>query len=111
VKTEFGKFAIVLQKTREKLSIAINEIDNADTRTRAIEKKLRDVRTLPEVEAQKLLGDLSDTGDDEVSIETDTGAGTSVSVNTVAEPELDVSVPAVEPEPEPVSIAMADDLE
>ena len=101
VKTEFGKFAIVLQKTREKLSIAINEIDNADTRTRAIEKKLRDVRTLPEVEAQKLLGDLSDTGDDEVEIE--------------AEPDMKVSasVPAVEPEPEsdPVNIVMANDLE
>jgi len=65
VKTEFGKFAIVLQKTKEKLSIALNEIDDADTRTRAIEKKLRDVQTLPEVEAQKLLGDLSDTGEED----------------------------------------------
>ncbi|GBU23942.1 DNA recombination protein RmuC [Fibrobacteria bacterium R8-3-H12] len=64
VKTEFGKFAVVLQKTKEKLSIALNEIDDADIRTKAIEKKLRDVRTLPEVEAQKLLS--SDVGEADV---------------------------------------------
>jgi len=91
VKTEFGKFAIVLQKTREKLSVALNEIDDADTRTRAIEKKLRDVRTLPEVEAQKLLGDLSDTGEEDVK-------ATAVEAS-------------VEPEPADVSVAMANDLE
>jgi len=93
VKTEFGKFAIVLQKTREKLSIALNEIDDADTRTRAIEKKLRDVRTLPEVEAQKLLGDLSE--DDEP-----TKAETVAEPVAVAEPE-----PVVAAEPEPVAVA------
>jgi len=105
VKTEFGKFAVVLQKTREKLSIALNEIDDADTRTRAIEKKLRDVRTLPEVEAQKLLGDLSE--DDEPT-----------KAETVAEPvaaEEPEPVAAAEPEPvvavepvaesEPVAVA------
>ncbi len=61
VKTEFGKFAVVLQKTKEKLSIALNEIDDADIRTKAIERKLSNVQTLPEVEAQKLLS--SDAGE------------------------------------------------
>ncbi|MDR2583836.1 MAG: DNA recombination protein RmuC [Fibromonadaceae bacterium] len=100
VKTEFGKFAIVLQKTKEKLSIALNEIDDADTRTRAIEKKLRDVRTLPEVEAQKLLGDLSDAGEDDVKATVEATVETTIE----AEPEPDVSVAAsveIEPEPEP----------
>jgi len=84
VKTEFGKFAIVLQKTREKLSIALNEIDDADTRTRAIEKKLRDVRTLPEVEAQKLLGDLSDAGEEDVKAETGAEIETETDVSVAA---------------------------
>jgi len=108
VKTEFGKFAVVLQKTREKLSIALNEIDDADTRTRAIEKKLRDVRTLPEVEAQKLLGDLSDTGDD-VETETDVSAADSTEIETKTETDVSV-VATVEPEPD-VSVAASAEIE
>ena len=114
VKTEFGKFAIVLQKTREKLSIALNEIDDADTRTRAIEKKLRDVRTLPEVEAQKLLGDLSDTGDTDDE-PTKTEAVAEVKIDDVAEMKVEevvVAEPVAEPEPiaaaEPEPIAAAE---
>jgi len=105
VKTEFGKFAIVLQKTKEKLSIALNEIDDADTRTRAIEKKLRDVKTLPEVEAQKLLGDLSNAGED-ADVEA-TAVETAVEPEPEPEPEPDMSVVAaasIEPEPD-VSVA------
>jgi DNA recombination protein RmuC len=56
VRSEFGKFGEVLQKTKEKLDAASKEIDNAGTRSRAIERKLRDVQTLPEAAAQKLLG-------------------------------------------------------
>jgi DNA recombination protein RmuC len=58
VRTEFGKFGDVLQKTKEKLDSASKEIDRAGTRSRAIERKLRDVQTLPEGKAQKLLGDV-----------------------------------------------------
>ncbi|MDR0668903.1 MAG: DNA recombination protein RmuC [Treponema sp.] len=58
VRTEFGKFGDVLQKAKEKLDSASKEIDNAGTRSRAIEKKLRNVQTLPEGETQKLLGDV-----------------------------------------------------
>ena len=58
VRTEFGKFGEVLEKTRVKLDQASREIDNAGVRSRAIEKKLRDVQTLPETQARKLLGDL-----------------------------------------------------
>jgi DNA recombination protein RmuC len=59
VRTEFGKFGDVLQKTKEKLDSASKEIDKAGTRSRAIERKLRDVQTLPEGKAQKLLGDVN----------------------------------------------------
>ncbi|MDR2101309.1 MAG: DNA recombination protein RmuC [Treponema sp.] len=59
VRTEFGKFGDVLQKTKEKLDSASKEIDRAGTRSRAIERKLRDVQTIPEITAQNLLEDVS----------------------------------------------------
>jgi len=48
VKTEFGKFADILAKTKKKLDEASNTIGSAEVRTRAISRKLRDVETLPE---------------------------------------------------------------
>jgi DNA recombination protein RmuC len=70
VRTEFGKFGDVLQKTKEKLDSASKEIDKAGTRSRAIERKLRDVQTLPEGRAQKLLNDIdTGTGDEESDTE------------------------------------------
>jgi len=66
VRTEFGKFGDVLQKTKEKIDSASKEIDKAGIRTRAIEKKLRDVQTLPEGKTQKLLGDIDFDDDEEV---------------------------------------------
>jgi DNA recombination protein RmuC len=59
VKTEFGKFAGVLEKTRKKLTEASNVIDQAGVRTRAIERKLRHVETLPGEQVQQLLGEAS----------------------------------------------------
>lgn len=47
VKAEFGKFGDVLEKTQEKLRQASETIDSAKTRTRAIERKLKDVQELP----------------------------------------------------------------
>jgi DNA recombination protein RmuC len=52
VKTEFGKFGDVLDKTQEKLHQASDTIDSAKTRTRAIERKLKDVQELPSSEQQ-----------------------------------------------------------
>ncbi|MDG2539499.1 DNA recombination protein RmuC [Dyella jiangningensis] len=71
VKTEFGKFGTVLEKTRKKLNEASNVIDQASVRTRAIERKLRGVETLPGDEAQQLLGEapaLEESGEDDVEI-------------------------------------------
>lgn len=47
VKTEFGRFGDLLEKTHKKLGEASNTIDDAVRRSRAIEKKLRDVQQLP----------------------------------------------------------------
>jgi DNA recombination protein RmuC len=43
VKTEFGKYADVLAKVKKKLNEAQTTIDSAETRTRAIQRKLRNV--------------------------------------------------------------------
>ena len=55
VRTEFSKFGMVLEKTSKKLQEAGNHIDQAAIRTRAIERRLRDVQELPRGEAEALL--------------------------------------------------------
>jgi DNA recombination protein RmuC len=56
VKTEFAKFGEILAATRKKLEQASNSIGDAEVRTRAIERQLRDVEALPPAEAADLLG-------------------------------------------------------
>ncbi|MEG1890088.1 MAG: DNA recombination protein RmuC [Clostridia bacterium] len=63
VKTDFGGFAQVLQKTQEKLQQATDSIDTAFVRTRRIEKKLRKVEALDRGEASQLLD--NDDGEEE----------------------------------------------
>jgi DNA recombination protein RmuC len=58
VKNEFGKFGLVLDKTRKQLDAARNSIDSAGVRTRAIERKLRDVESLSSDASQLLLEDV-----------------------------------------------------
>lgn len=57
VKTEFGKFGAVLEKTRNQLDTVTKSIDAAGVRTRAIERKLRSVESLDSGQSQQLLGD------------------------------------------------------
>ncbi|MGN6329314.1 MAG: DNA recombination protein RmuC [Rhodanobacter sp.] len=67
VKTEFGKFGAVLDKVKKNLDQASNQIDATGIRTRAIERRLRDVETAPGEVTQQLLGDdapVLDEGDD-----------------------------------------------
>ncbi|MBO7565872.1 MAG: DNA recombination protein RmuC [Bacteroidales bacterium] len=47
VKTEFTTFGDILDKTRKKLNEAANVIDSAGVRSRAIERRLRDVEDSP----------------------------------------------------------------
>ncbi len=56
VKSEFGKFGIVLEGVRRKLDQAANTMDEAAKRSRAIEKKLGNVHELPSLEARALIG-------------------------------------------------------
>ena len=55
VKTEFAKYGEVLAKVQKKLQEATNTIDTAAVRTRAIQRKLRDVQELPAADAQNVL--------------------------------------------------------
>jgi DNA recombination protein RmuC len=52
VKSEFGKFGDILAKTRKKLQEAGNVIENAESKSRNIERKLKDVDALPTAAAK-----------------------------------------------------------
>lgn len=55
VKTEWTKYGEVLGKIQKKLHEASETIEDAQTRTRAIGRKLKDVQTLPASEAKMIL--------------------------------------------------------
>ena len=61
VKTEFGKFGDVLDGVQKKLVEASNKIEQTGVRTRAIQKQLRDVESLPGEDSVRLLGMPADT--------------------------------------------------
>jgi DNA recombination protein RmuC len=54
VRTEFGKFIDVLARTKAQLQTVANSIEAAETRTRQIERKLKDVEALPGDQAELL---------------------------------------------------------
>ncbi|HTL75935.1 MAG TPA: DNA recombination protein RmuC [Casimicrobiaceae bacterium] len=55
VKTEFTKFGEVLAQTKKRLDSVSTSIGEAEVRTRQIARRLKDVETLPEPEAMRLL--------------------------------------------------------
>ena len=55
VKNEFGKFGEVLAKVKTQAQSVLNTIDSAETRSRAMDRALRKVETLPDAAAQALL--------------------------------------------------------
>lgn len=61
VKTEFGKFGIILEKTHKKLLEASNTIEDASKKTRTIQRKLKNVQELPTGD----FGAITENGDDE----------------------------------------------
>jgi DNA recombination protein RmuC len=65
IKGEFKKFGDVIDKVQKKIQEAGNVIDTARTRTRAIEKKLRQVQELPAAEAKAMLADAGGFGEGE----------------------------------------------
>lgn len=56
VKTEFRKFGEIVDSTRRSIDAAANKFKDIGVRTRAIERKLRDVEELPAADAADLLG-------------------------------------------------------
>lgn len=56
VKTEFGKFGDILAATKSTLERAAKNIEQAETRTRQMSRKLKSVEALPSETAQLLLG-------------------------------------------------------
>jgi DNA recombination protein RmuC len=71
VKTEFGKFGVVLDKAQKKLQEATNTVEDATRRSRAVNRKLREVEELPAADAVRLLestsGTNAATGDGELA--------------------------------------------
>src|SRR5687768_11093620 len=63
VKSEFGKFAEVLANTKRQLQTVANSIDQAEVRTRQIERKLKDVEALPDTQENLQLEDERPAGD------------------------------------------------
>jgi DNA recombination protein RmuC len=55
VKTEFGKYGDLLAGVQKKLQEAANKVEDVGKRSRAIERKLRDVEALPASDAGKVL--------------------------------------------------------
>lgn len=56
VKTQFSKFGDLLAATKKKLQETANKIGDAETTSRQIERKLKNVETLPETESVNLIG-------------------------------------------------------
>jgi DNA recombination protein RmuC len=55
VKTEFGKFGEVLATLKRQLATASNTIEQAETRTRQMDRRLKSVEALPAEQAARLL--------------------------------------------------------
>lgn len=56
VRTEFNKFGGVLDKVQQQIGTVSNTLNLAGTRTRAIEKRLKSVESMSEVDSLKILG-------------------------------------------------------
>ncbi len=56
IKTEFGKFGVLLERTQKKINEANTELDKlVGVRTRIIQRKLKEVQELPEGESAQFL--------------------------------------------------------
>lgn len=70
VKGEFEKFGGMLEKAQKNIQVGLGQIDEVvGTRTRAIQRQLRNVGSLPAVEGQSLLPEIGlDIGEEEEEI-------------------------------------------
>jgi len=75
VKTEFGTYSTLIEKTKKKLTEATNELDRVGTRSRSIERKLKNVQEAPTDSISLISGTIDFTSADEDDEETKTNAG------------------------------------
>lgn len=61
IKTQFNKFGDLLEATKKKLQESANKIDAAATTSRQIERRLKEVESLPTAESIKLIGEIDDS--------------------------------------------------
>ena len=52
VKTEFGKFGEALESAKKRLDLARDDMDSVSRRTRAVDRRLRDIEAMPEIGAK-----------------------------------------------------------
>lgn len=69
VKTQFGKFAGILEKTQKQLKTVTNTIEDATKKTKTIESKLKKVQQLPEASSIKVLKGVEEVENDQESPE------------------------------------------
>jgi len=69
VKTEFAKFADVLARTKKKLDEASNTIEQAQTRSNVMTRRLKAVEALPETRTASLLPGLLNEDTDDGAVE------------------------------------------
>ncbi|NVO08194.1 MAG: DNA recombination protein RmuC [Rhodoferax sp.] len=69
VKNEFAKFGDVLAKVKAQTETVLKTLDNAQVRSRAMDRALKKVETLPDAQAQTLIA-----VDRDLDLEPDTGA-------------------------------------
>lgn len=63
VKTEFGKFGELLAKTKKQLDTVSSTLGDAESKSRTIERKLRNVEQLSDPQTRVLLEDSTDSGE------------------------------------------------
>lgn len=68
VKTEFGRFGDILDKTQKKLQEASNTIEDAARKSRSIGRKLKNVQELSVDDSNQLLEDADDTGTSQIAV-------------------------------------------
>ena len=61
IKTQFNKFGDLLEATKKKLQESANKIDAAATTSRQIERRLKEVESLPTTDSIKLIGEIDDS--------------------------------------------------
>ena len=66
IKTEFGKFGGMLEKAQKNLHTATDQLDElVGKRTKAIQRRLRDVESLPQGETSRYLPEVNDADTDD----------------------------------------------